>query len=71
MTDKTRMVIPVKVFEILAARRPLITTDTLAIREWLTPGEWVKLVPAGTPGKFSASHAGFYEVATPPGIFFG
>jgi len=49
MTDKAKRVIPSKVFEILAVRRPLITADTPAIRELLRPEPWVKLIPPGDP----------------------
>jgi glycosyltransferase involved in cell wall biosynthesis len=41
------MVIPNKVFQILAAGRPLITADTPAIRELLDSNDAVCLIPAG------------------------
>lgn len=46
-TPKTQRVIPNKVFDALACRRPLITADTPAVRECLTDRENVWLCPAG------------------------
>lgn len=46
-TAKARRVIPCKVYDILSAGRPLVTADTPAIRELLTPGEDAILVPPG------------------------
>lgn len=48
-TDKTKRVIPNKVFQILASGRPLITGDTPAIRELLRPSKEILLVPVGDP----------------------
>jgi glycosyltransferase involved in cell wall biosynthesis len=52
-TDKARRVIPNKAYQALAAGRPLVTADTPAIREWLVPGEWVRLVPPGDPERLA------------------
>lgn len=49
-TDKAAMVIPNKVFQILMSGKPLITRDSPAIRELLTPGqEHILLVPPADP----------------------
>ncbi len=45
-TAKTRRVIPSKVYDALAAGRPIITADTPAIRELLSHGEDAWLCPA-------------------------
>lgn len=42
-TDKAELVIPNKVFEALACKKPVITSDTIAIRELLKDGENVIL----------------------------
>lgn len=42
-TDKTELVIPNKIFEALACKKPVITSDTTAIRELLKDGENVVL----------------------------
>jgi glycosyltransferase involved in cell wall biosynthesis len=48
-SDKSKRVIPNKVFQVLAAGRALITADTPAARELLQPGPGVILVPSGNP----------------------
>jgi glycosyltransferase involved in cell wall biosynthesis len=55
-TEKAGMVIPNKVFQILAARRPLITRDSPAIRELLGTGETgVILLPPADPAALAAA----------------
>lgn len=46
---KAARVIPNKVFQILAARRPLVTMDCPAIREIIAPGRSIRLVRPGDP----------------------
>jgi glycosyltransferase involved in cell wall biosynthesis len=46
-TQKTQLVIPIKVYEALAAGKPIITSDTPAIRELLTDGKDVFLCNTG------------------------
>ncbi|MFZ5863286.1 MAG: glycosyltransferase [Nitrospirota bacterium] len=48
-TDKARRVIPSKVYDALAAGRPVITADTPAARELLTHGEDAWVCPPGDP----------------------
>ena len=47
--EKTRRVIPNKVFDALACERPVITGDTPAARECLADGEQAWLCPTGDP----------------------
>ena len=55
-TDKAARVIPNKVFQIVAARRPLITRDSPAIRELLgSDDEGVWLVPPADPGALASA----------------
>jgi glycosyltransferase involved in cell wall biosynthesis len=53
-TPKAGRVIPNKVFEGLALAKPVLTADTPAIRELLTPDENVCLCPAGEPEALAA-----------------
>jgi glycosyltransferase involved in cell wall biosynthesis len=46
---KAAQVIPNKVYQVLAAGRALITSDTPAARELLAPGPGIILVPPGDP----------------------
>ena len=48
-SDKASRVIPNKVFQAMAAARPVVTADTPGIREALVHGESGWLVPAGDP----------------------
>lgn len=52
-TKKASLVIPNKVYQILAAQRPLITADTSAIRELLSETERIWLIPPGCPEKLA------------------
>lgn len=53
VSGKASRVIPNKIYQILAARRPLITADTPAIRELLQASPAVRLVPPGDPGSLA------------------
>ena len=52
--EKTRRVIPNKVFDALACERPVITGDTPAARECLADGEQAWLCPTGDPGALAS-----------------
>jgi glycosyltransferase involved in cell wall biosynthesis len=72
-SQKAARVIPNKVFQIIAARRPLITQDSPAIRELFdgaSPG--VRLVPPGNPqalaGALTAMLAEEQRPHTPPSL---
>jgi glycosyltransferase involved in cell wall biosynthesis len=54
-TDKAARVIPNKVFQVLAAGRPLITRDGPAARELLTDAAGATLIPAGDPQALAAA----------------
>ncbi len=54
-TDKTRYVVPNKVYEALALGRPLITAESAAVREFLTPGEHLIVVPPADPNALAAA----------------
>jgi len=55
---KASRVIPNKVYQVLSARRPLITADTPAIRELLGESEHIRLIPPGNPDKLAEAVIG-------------
>lgn len=59
-TDKAKRVIPNKVFQILSAGRSLITGDTPAIRELVSPSENIVLVPPGNPESLASAVSHMY-----------
>jgi glycosyltransferase involved in cell wall biosynthesis len=56
-TAKTRYVVPTKVYEGLAMGRPVVTADSPAIREFLTPGEHLVTVPPNYPARLAEAVA--------------
>ena len=54
-TEKTRLVIPFKVYEALALGKPVITADTPAIRELLTHGEDAFFCNPADPASLAAA----------------
>ena len=55
-SDKAATVIPNKVFQVIAAGKPIVTRDSPAIRELLDPDTWsAALVPAGDPEALAAA----------------
>ena len=62
-TEKARMVIPNKVFQIVAAGKPLVTMDSPAIRELIDPDmSGVRLVPENNPEALSRAVLEFSDV---------
>lgn len=67
-SDKAGRVIPNKVFQIAAAGRPLITRDSPAIRELLSPeADGVALVPAADAQALAAAVRHVHPLAGAPG----
>ena len=54
-TDKTELVIPNKIFEALACKKPVITSDTVAVKELLKDGENVILCKKADSEDLAAS----------------
>lgn len=48
-SGKAMRVVPNKIYQILAAGRPLVTADSPAIREVFSESTWIKLVKPGDP----------------------
>lgn len=60
-TEKASRVIPNKVFEAIAMKKPVITMDSPAIREVFTPNKNIVLVNNKTPGELAAAIEGLLE----------
>lgn len=60
-TQKAQRVIPNKVFQILLAERPLITSDTPAVRELLSNGRGIYLIPPGDPDRLASAILNFRD----------
>lgn len=54
-TEKTRYVVPSKVFEFMPLGRPVITADSPAITEYFTPGDHLMTVPPSNPQTLAAA----------------
>ncbi|MFI5251625.1 MAG: glycosyltransferase [Bacteroidota bacterium] len=61
-SGKASRVISTKVFQILGAKKPLITADTPAVRELLQEGPCIRLVPPGNPEKLAKAVEYFIEM---------
>lgn len=70
-TQKASQVIPNKVFQVLACGKPLITRDSPAIRELLTPEmQGIYLVPPADPNRLAAAILDMKEelISIPPEV---
>ena len=67
-TPKAASVIPNKVYQAVAAGKPLITRDGPGVREWLAHRPpWVYLVPPGDAEALAAAVNDFYAQSLPAG----
>jgi glycosyltransferase involved in cell wall biosynthesis len=57
-TAKTGSVVPNKLYEALALGRPVITAESVAVREFMTPGEHLVTVPPGNADALAAAIRG-------------
>jgi glycosyltransferase involved in cell wall biosynthesis len=62
--DISRWMSPLKIFEYMAARKPIVASDLPVLREVLTDGHEALLVPAGDPGAWE----GALRRLTDPGL---
>ncbi len=62
-TEKTRYVVPNKVYEGMALGVPVITAESPALMEYFTPGEHLVAVPPGNPQALAAA---IERIATSP-----
>lgn len=53
--EKTRYVVPNKIYEGMALGRPMITAESPALSEYFTPGEHLVTIPPGDPAALAAS----------------
>jgi glycosyltransferase involved in cell wall biosynthesis len=65
-TEKAARVIPNKVFQIIAAGKPLISADTPAVRELLEPGPAIQLVPTADPNALRQAVLRMRDAGFPP-----
>jgi glycosyltransferase involved in cell wall biosynthesis len=66
-TDKAASVIPNKVYQAVAAGRPIITRAGSGAQEWLAHRPpWVYLVPPGDAAALAAAVSDFYARSLPP-----